>query len=308
MRSNLLLIVATLVIGTVSASADLHHEFTGFDTVWEVGVSGQESSYHADTRSGTPLSGATTANSLASFGPNRVSYPSGIGPVPSPGGAVGRNFDQGVLGTKIEGGKLVVRLAGGLNPQAGYYHNGWHTWYGQGNVFVTVGDSAGISHFALLSAWARDAAGNPISLNGGHFDAARAFHVGGGAGGSSLEGHLIRLTADADITPTGGTGSYDAGNAPAGLDLRAFAEGGQDVADASLTHSSLWDLGQTWYLQTWTIGLSGLSSDPAFSIGLHSVASCGNDQIGDCRAVPEPSSVLLALGGCVLLFCFRRLG
>jgi hypothetical protein len=309
MRTTSLLLVSTvLCVAVGTARADLVSEFAGFDSVWEVGVSGLQSSYHADMLSGLPVSGPTTGNFLPVFGPDRVSYPSGVGEVPSPGGEVGQHFDQGVLGVRVDGDQLVVQIATGISPQVGYYHSGWNTWYSQGDVFISVEDSAGVSHFALLNSWARDGVGDPLELNAGHFSLAQEFHLAGGAGGTSLEGHLVRLSDDNDVTLTGGTGAYGAGNAPAGLDIRGFAQDGIDLGDANLTHSSLGDFDQMWYLQSWAIGLDSLSSDALFDIGLHAAASCGNDQIGGSYTVPEPNSVLLVLGGSVLLACFRRLG
>lgn len=304
MRTNLFTVVAICLAGTAIASADLVSEFAGFSSVWETGVSGLTSSYYADTIAGLPVTGPTTGSFAPAFGPSRVDYP-GVGEFPSPGGEVGTHFDQGVLGVKVGGGNLTIQLASGLDPVAGYYSSGWNTWYGQGDLFLAVSDSAGLSHFALLDTWARDEQGVPRELNGGHFAAAKTFHVSGGAGGSSLEGHLVRLGENADVTLTGGTGSYNAGNAPTGLDIRAFAQGGLDRGDAGLIQASLTDLGQTWYVQTWTIPLSSLSADGTFDVGLHATASCGNDQIGGGFSVPEPASVLLALSG-LLIFRGRR--
>lgn len=305
MRTSRWLVVAVVVGCTGFARADLIQQFTGFDSIWEVGTSGLRSSYYTDTKNNVPVSGATTANFLPAFGPQRVSYPSGVGEVPSPGGSVGSHFDQGVLGVKTEDGNLIVQLATGLNPLTGYYHSGWNTWYGQGDLFLDVADQSGVSHYAALSMWGRDVQGNPISLNGGHFNAAQAFHVGG-SGRSNLEGHLVKLATDANVTTTGGTGAYTASNAPAGLDMRVYASGGTDRGNAALVQASLSDRGQSWYVQTWTIDLSSLSSDRMFNVALHAAASCGNDQIGGTFNVPEPSSVLLVLGGLVGILRYRR--
>jgi hypothetical protein len=280
------------------ARADLINRFTGFDYVWDVGTSGLQSSYDVDSRAGLAVSGPTTGSALPTLGPSRVTYPHDIGQVPSPGGSLGRNFDAGVLGIKLDGNSLIVRLAGGLNPLTGYYYHGWETWYGLGDMFVDVQDSSGISHYALLESWARDSDGDPISLNRGRFGTAQAYHTSGGQGGSSLEGHLVKLQNDGNVAFTGGTGAYTSSNAPAGLDLRAFAQGGSDRGSANLAHDSLTDLGQNWYVDTWTIGLSNLSADNEFSLALRSGPSCGNDQIvGAFTVVPEPSALILALLG-----------
>ena len=97
-------------------------------------------------------------------------------------------------------------------------------------------------------------------------------------------------------------------NAPAGLDLRAYAKGGSDLGSAGLTQSVLSDRGQNWYIQTWTIDLGSLSDAAAYNIGLHASASCGNDQIGGTFSIPEPSSLGLVLSGAALLPILRRRG
>jgi hypothetical protein len=297
MRTSILLVVAVALFGASIVQADLVQKYDGFNTVWEIGVSGMRSSYSTDPVSDAPISGATTGSALPILGPNRVSYPNGVGEVPSPGGALGHHFDQGALGVLVNDGQLTLQLASRLNPQTGFYYDNQHTWYGQGDLFVDVADSSGISHFALLSAWARNSEGGPISINGGHFNAAQSFHVEGGG----LEGHLVQLGEDADVAVTGGPASYNPGNAPAGLDLRAFANGGSDLGDAGLTHATVVDQDQNWYVQTWTVNLGDLSSDGSFGVGLHAIASCGNDQIGGQFCVtPEPASIVLILAGLLI--------
>ena len=286
-----------LVLGSCSAVlADLATEFSGFNSVSEIGVSGLKSSYHTPTKAGN-----TQPDFLFTLSNERVSYPHGVGQVPSPGGSIGKAFDEGVLGVKVQGGNLTVKVAGALNPQTGYYHSGWKTWYGQGDVFVTVADSAGIGHFALLNSWARDGSGALRSLDGGHYDQAQTFHVG-------REGYLVRLDANGDVVRVGGTGAYSPTYSPApeGLDYRSYAQGGTDIGNAGLVHSNVADFGQTWYIQTWTVPLRWLSSDPAFDIGLHKTASCGNDQIGMVARVPAPGAAVLGLAGITTAFLKRR--
>ena len=307
MRRNLLVVIGTLVVGGSLASADLIDAFAGYDTVWGVGVSGMQSSYYADTNAGVPVNGAHTGNALPGFGPDRVSYPSGIGPVPSPGGSIGAHFDQGAIGVSVESGVLSVLLATALDPEAGYYHNGFDTWYGQGDVFLTVQDEDGIDHFALLNVWAKDDAGGPLDINRDHYAAAEFFHLVGPTVGTNLEGHLVELTQDSDVALSGGRGAYNAGNAPDGLDRRIFAQGGLDRGDAGLVNSVVTDGANAWYLQSWSVPLSDLSSDASFEIALHAAASCGNDQIGGRYDVPEPGSILLiAAGFAWLLHCRRQ--
>ncbi len=302
-RAAVLLLIGGLT-GHFSASdrarADLLSSFAGFDTAWETGVSGLVSSYDADTRNDLPVSGPLTGIALPAFGTGRVSYPGGIGSVPSPGGTVGRNFDEGAVGIRLVNDTLIVQLATALNPQTGYYHSGWSAWYGQGDVFLDLADTGGVRHYALLTTWARDPAGHPLSLNRGGFGNAQDFHVGGGPGGASLEGHLVRLSGDADVALTGGAGAYTASIAPVGLDIRAFAAAGADLGNAALVNQTVTDLGQPWYVQTWTLPRAALSGDPIFDIALHAIPSCGNDQIGARFAVPEPGPLALVLFG--LLF------
>ncbi|MFC1634012.1 hypothetical protein ACFL5Z_04160 [Planctomycetota bacterium] len=282
-----------LIVSCSAVRADLSSEFSGYNAIWEVGVSGLQSSYHSDTKSGITL-----PDYMFSLGPQRVSYPHGIGQIPSPGGSVGRAFDEGVLGIRAQGGDVVIQVAGALNPLTGYYYSGWRAWYGQGDVFLTVEDSAGIAHFALLNSWPRSASGSYRTLNGGHFDAARDFHMGAG-GGANLQGHLVSLLDVDDVGLTGGKGSYYPGYKPSpkGLDYRVFAQGGVDIGDAGLVHSQMADFGQDWFIQTWTFPTSWLSSDSVFTIGLHKAASCGNDQIGMVTVVPAPGAFLLGLAG-----------
>ncbi|MCD6304138.1 MAG: hypothetical protein J7M21_04165 [Planctomycetes bacterium] len=306
--------IAVLLAGG-TARADLASEFNGYDSINEVGVSGLRSSYHQAIRAGDPL-----PDFMFTLGPDRVSYPHGIGTVPSPGGSTGRAFDNGRLGVRVENGLALIRMAGALNPLTGRYYGGWHTWYSQGDLFLTVEDSAGISQFALLNAWPRDGS-TPRSLNGGHFTLAQAFHTQGGAGGSSLEGHLVRLAGDADVALAGGSGAYYVGYnpAPVGLDYRTYAQGGLDIGDAALAHTSTIDTGlggvdMTWYIQTWTVPLGWLSSDSTFTIGLHSAASCGNDQIGmiaqvgEPPIVPAPGAFVLASLGLATVGWLKRRG
>jgi len=306
MRCRKILLAAAVLFSTTLASADLIELYNGYDSIWEIAVSGLRSSYFADTVAGLPVSGPTTSVDLPIFGPQRVAYPSGIGEVPSPGGTIGANFDQAVLGVRVDDGTLSVLLATALDPLRGYYHTGWKSWYGQGDLFLDVADSRGITHYALLNTWARDDEGEPLSLNGGHFNSARKFHLKGGTANTSLEGHLVRLQTDADVTLTGGKGAYTADNAPTGLDIRAYAEGGLDLGYANLTHSSIFDLGRTWYIQRWTVDLNALAADQNFQVTMHAVASCGNDQIGGSFMVPEPSALLLVLAGFASLLRYRR--
>jgi hypothetical protein len=296
-RADVLCAAVILLICCSAIRADLLSEFDGYIAVSEVGVSGLRSSYYADTNSGVTL-----PDYMFSLGPQRVSYPHGVGQVPSPGGNAGRVFDEGVMGLRVQGGNLMIRVAGGLNPLQGYYYSGWQTWYGQGDVFVTVEDSAGISHFALLNSWPSDGT-SYRTLNGGHFDAAQSFHTGAG-GGTDLQGHLVGLSSTGDVVLAGGRGSYRPSYSPPpeGLDYRVYAQAGTDIGDAALAHSSVWDtglggVGQNWFIQTWTLPTNWLSSDPVFTIGLHKAASCGNDQIGMVTVVPAPGALVLGLMG-----------
>ena len=284
------------LVGVSAAQADLVTAFSGFATINEVGLSGMTSSYAADTANIVPRSGASIASSLATFGPARVNYP-GVGTVPSPGGSAAHGYDEGVLGVRVSGNNLVVQLASGIDPLTGTFNSGWNTWYGQGDMFIAVDDGGSVNHFALLTSWARDGANAPQNIGQGTFASAQAFHLGAGVGGGTREGNLVKLMADADIALSGGPGSYNPGNAPAGLDLRAYATGGVDLGDTNLVHNSTTDGGQTWYIQTWTVPMGLLANASQFSISLHNSPTCSNDQIGGEFLVPEPGTLLtLALG------------
>jgi hypothetical protein len=301
---RLILLADIVLFAACAANADLIDHFAGYQTVWEIGTSGLQSSYDADTRANHALSGAITGSALPTLGLNRVTYP-GVGEVPSPGGALGPIFDQGAIGVQADGDQLTVQLATALNPLTGYYVDGFQSWYTQGDVFLSVQDATGVSQFALLTSWARDPAGSPIAPNRDFFADAQLFHLTGGAGSSSLEGHLVRLTDDADVAATGGAGAYGSSNAPSGLDLRAYANGGMDLGQAGLLHSQLIDNGKTWYVQQWTLSLDALSSAQSFDIALHAAPSCGNDQIGGIFRVPEPGALLIAVVGAALIAARR---
>lgn len=298
-----LLVVAGAYIPAVAgpSTGQLDAAFAGFTSVDEVKVSGLTSSYYTDIMGGDPL-----PDTMFTLGTSRVSYPSGIGTRPSPAGSIGRVFDEGMLGIMVDGDDLIVRVAGGLDPQTGYWHTGWSSWYGQGDVFLTVEDDT-ISQYALLNSWVRDESGTPRDLSS--FGKAKSFHIAGDSG-SSLEGHLVELTDDDQVALVGGAGTYypGYGATPTGLDFRVYAQGGKDLGDASLTHTSVTDYGlgdvqQTWYVQTWTVPLEWLSGSDEFTIGLHKAASCGNDQIAlltsvaPTSVVPAPPAVLLGLLG-----------
>lgn len=307
MRRILCSIAAVVMFGT-PALADLASEFSSFNYVNEVGVSGLRSSYSTDVKSNKPVTGLVTSTALQSFGPDRVYY-ANVGTYPSPGGNEGKKYDIGALGWRLDGDRLVVKVASSIDPRAGLYSSSFNTWYSMGDVFLTVDDSApGVKHFALLNSWARDAGGTPRNLNNPAFADAKAFHVAGGAGATSLEGHLVRFTSDGSVAITGGAGSYGPSNAPAGLDLRAFVDGGADLGDADLTHTTTIDGGKTWYLQTWTLDLSLLSNDLAFDAAFHYTVTCGNDSTGGegTLVIPAPGAALLGVLGIAATRRLRR--
>ncbi len=290
-KANVLCAGMILLISCSAVWADLSTEFSGYTWVKENKVSGLKSSIET----------AKIPSSMFTLGPDRVSYPGSIGTVPSPGGSTGQHFDEGGLGVKVQGGNLILRVAGGLDPLNGWYYSHYKTWYSQGDVFITVDDSqAGVKNFALLNSWPTDGT-DYLELDGGHYDDAQKFHTLGGAGGTSLEGHLVSLSSNNHVVFFGGTGAYTPGTVD-GLDSRAYAQGGTNIGNAGLVHITTTDEGlvnpnQTWYIQTWTFPTNWLSSDPVFTIGLHKVASCGNDQIGMVTVVPAPGALVLGLAG-----------
>lgn len=298
-----------IAFSATSARADFITEFSGFQTIQEVGVSGLASTYFGDVKAGLSISGDYVSHNLAEFGPERISYPSGIGAVPSPGGSIGLNFDQGALGFMVEGNDLVFKLATALDPTQGYYHSGWKTWYGQGDLFLSVSDGDNVNQYALLNVWARDEQDKTRNINNNYYNKGENFHVKGGAGNNSLEGHLVALQDDSDVLITGGTGAYTQSNAPNGLDRRVYAAGGLDLGDAGLTLGSFTDDGRQWYTETWRISMSSVSTAGTFDIGLHTAASCGNDQIGGRFSVvtPEPTSIFLLFCGALAWRHWREL-
>jgi hypothetical protein len=288
-RTCLFLVGIILLAPCAAVRADLASEFSGFTCVNEIGVSGLQSDNGT-----TKLPG-----SMFTLGPDLVSYPYGIGTVPSPGGALGSHFDQGLLGVKLEGSTLIVKLAATLDPEAGYYYSGWSSRYGQGDIFLTVDDSAaGVKNFALLSYWAKDALGDYLHLGRSGetcYNQAQQFHDG-------KEGYLVSLSSADNIVLTSGAGaytpSYSVNGLPQGLDYRVFAQGGTDIGNANLLSDSLVD-GRTWYIQTWTLPWNWLSTDLSFALGLHSAVSCSNDQIGLVTEIvtPVPPAFVLGLIG-----------
>jgi len=291
------------------AGADLPANFTdmGFESVYEQNVSGLQSSYHAYTEGSSGVNNVPDV--MFTLSDQRVSYPS-VGQVPSPGGPAGRHFDEGALGLKIEGDNILIRVAGRLDPLTGRELN--RIWYGQGDMFVTVEDSEGVRQFALLNGWARKSDGAYRSLGRGYFDSAMEFHAAGGAGDTSLEGWLVRLLDSDDVAGVDGPRSYSADHGiPEGLDFRTYAQGGQPVAWANLEHTTTQEQDpggnwQTWYIQTWEFPVSLISDESLFDIGLHKIASCGNDQIAmldrisipeESPPVPTPSAAVLGVIG-----------
>jgi len=289
-----IVVVAVCALCLPAANADLAANFTdmGFESVFEQNVSGLKSSYHAYTQGSYGVD--NIPNEMFTLSDKRVYYP-WVGNVPSPGGPTGRLFDEGAVGLKIDGANVVVKVAGRLNPLAGIKLGG--TWYSQGDVFVTVEDSAGVRQFALLNSWAKKPDQSYRNLGDGHFNQAKNFHATGGAGGTSLEGWLVRLLNSDDVARVGGPHSYAAtsGN-PDGLDYRTYVQGGQPVDWANIAHTTTQEqdpegLPQTWYMQTWEFPSSWISSEQVFDIGMHKISSCGNDQIGMVTTAAFPAPI-----------------
>ena len=288
------------------ANADLAANFTGmgFESIFEQNVSGLKSSYDAYTQG--PSGVNNVPNEMFTLSDQHIYYP-WIGEVPSPGGPTGRLFDEGAIGLKIDGANLVVKVAGRLNPLAGVQIGG--TWYSQGDVFVTVEDSAGVRQFALLNSWAKKPDQSYRILGDGHFNQAKNFHATG-KDGASLEGYLVELEDSGDVARVGGPHSYDAtSTSPVdGLDYRTYVQGGEPLVSANIFHSITEEedpegYSQTWHMQTWKFSASWISSEQVFDIGLHKISSCGNDQIGmvTTAVVPAPRAAVLGIIGLTIV-------
>lgn len=288
-----------------AARADLATAFSGFTAVNGAGTSGQQSSYYTAVNAGNTVSGISA---LPTLGPGLVSYPN-VGALPSPGhhnADAGRFFDIGMIGVRFVGNQVTVQLASAVNSQTGVNYGGAN--YNIGDVFLTVDDgAAGVKQFALLSQWARSGS-TVLSLNGGQFGAAQAYHTAG------REGHLIGLSANSQVQTTGGTASYTAGHGVVGLDRRVFVSGGNDLGATAHSFGSTSSTGmsglQSFYMQSWTFDRSLLSLDSTFSIALHAAVSCGNDTIAGIfnapTQVPAPGAALLAMLGLGAVNAVRR--
>ena len=235
---------------------------------------------------------------------------------------------------------LVIRVAGGINPLTGTPHAG--IVFGQGDMFVTIDDTeaipgpdgvlgtgddldGGVRQYALTNSWASDS-GGPINIGGTFYNDAKTFHTAAGPGyRSTNEGTLVEFdmtqvdphaTEVREVALVGGPNAFSAdGFYPVGMDGRVFAQDDDPAVspiNANLVHTSTTEGSQTLYIQTWTIPLSALtvfdtSLDPGnkygFDMGLHKMASCGNDQIGltvrltDEAPVPAPAALILGMLG-----------
>jgi hypothetical protein len=308
-------IIAVAVLGFASmALADVSA------SVSEIGTSGQQSSYYANSPSNNDMTSNwfTTMPTLSS---QLVNYTDGsTGTVPSPGmnsPAEAAQFDQGTLALNISGGQVKVTLTTAMSPTAGYFDNGyWQRWYGQGDVFLSVDNAGAVKQYALLN-------NMPTVLDDGSFDAARNFRSGTGA--TAATGDLVELGNTSQVAYIAGNGSYSAtggyGPDAVGLDGRIYAQGGTPVGDGTLsitsTPNSFGYDGQsvTWYTETWTFAEGDLG---AFDeISLHSATTCGNDQIGldsglitsngpRGGTVPAPAAVLLGVLGLAGIGALKR--
>jgi len=123
-----------------------------------------------------------------------------------------------------------------------------------------------------------------------------------------------------EVALVGGPNAFSAdGFYPVGMDGRVFAQDDDPAVspiNANLVHTSTTEGSQTLYIQTWTIPLSHLTvydttldanlksvNKYGFDMGLHKMASCGNDQIGltvrltDEAPVPAPAALILGMLG-----------
>ena len=250
----------------------------GFEVIEDgVGTTGRHSSYH-----GKRLDDAELFE-LPVFSGSRLHYSGDRVP------AAGYQFDEGVLGYRIDEGNLVVAVAAGVSAEQ-WGRGGGSTLIGQGDLFVTVEQNGEVNHYALLN-----------EMNGGRrvgqarWRAAQQFRYGGGA----EIGHAVLLTCDDEITLSGGEDGHDrGGKSPCGLDERVFAHDGTDTGVGQVQHYSF-DAVQplkrnreiTWHVSEWVVPLATFGDlEEPMQLAFHIAPSCGNDQInGRLEVAGQPA-------------------
>ena len=251
-------------------------ELNGFEVVEDgVGTTGRHSSYH-----GFGLDDDECFE-VPSFGEERVRFSGRLIP------AAGVEYDEGVIGVRIDGDDLVVAVAAGVGSQKWTRGNGGNI-IGQGDLFVTVRQNGDLYQFALLN----DLNSGKSLANEGRWRAAQMFRYSDQA----EVGHAVLLTSEDHVSTSGGNQGHErGGNSPVGLDERVFARGGEDTGVGKLDHYEF-DAQQplegrevvTWNVSEWTIPLTVLGDEEeAMTLAFHIAPSCGNDQIGGEVRVPS---------------------
>ena len=178
----------------------------------------------------------------------------------------GQAFDAEYLFYKQEGNKLSIGLQSGFDIINGQQVYGGHTYY--------AGDLA-------------------LGFNGGGYDYAIDFglvtrNINGakvGLGGSDQDAAGFYKATDWNNELS------FAASAPFGMDEGAFISG------IGTSQGS----GSGSYFRTATVDLNSLGFDVT-SFSAHWTMSCGNDVVEGSASVPEPSGLLLMLGGLLGLF------
>ena len=244
-----------------------------------------------------------------------VSYPYGIGNVPSPGGASGEKVDLEALYWRLNGDlaqpSLQVLLATSVDDHA--YFRSWQRHYRLGDLFLDM-DGDGVYDFVSVT----------TDWDGGGIQPWRAYDPATGTYRSldhdAAPGSLYQIShpAEAVVTPDsqvatiigpgGGYGDYpdiesvvrpwvvdqDPGKVGAAIGLAGLAKqsysygpswGGGYYGDyPNQPNGTLFSEDNTWFYE-WTIPLYWIDPDGSLTaenvqhIGLHLALECGNDLI-----------------------------
>ncbi len=234
------------------------------------------------TNWGPPAGVVGTGGTQNNYSP--VQYPSGVGHVPSPGGATGEAFDLEAMYARVSGNDFQVLLVTSMalsQPYGGYN-------YRLGDLFIdTDGDDA--YELALSTQ----------DSNGRGFVGGQLRNVGTTKGIQGPHSYA----GNGQIAPLVNPWTLDTGSL---ITVGAFAKTSYNYGpEAGLVHN-------TW-LYEWTIPVASLGLSAGSQYRLHITPECGNDLIqltGSLPppppppSVPEPTSLVLC--GAAILGLARR--